>query len=58
MEITMTTDDKLRLAERIADHLCDTVDQKTLLQLYYDEQINWLLSMDDEELIETAETYL
>ena len=42
------------LIDQVADSLCDSVDQKTLLQLYYDEQYNWLDSLTLEELLETA----
>ena len=42
------------LIDKIANSLCDSVDQKTLLQLFYDDQYNWLDSLSKEELIDQA----
>ena len=42
------------LIEKIADSMCDSVDQKTLLQLYYDDSYNWLDSLSTEELLDQA----
>lgn len=42
------------LIEKIANSLCDSVDQKTLLQMYYDDQYNWLDSLTKEELLDQA----
>ena len=47
----MTRED---LVEKIANSLCDSVDQKTLLQMYYDDQYNWLDSLSNEELLDQA----
>ena len=47
----MTRED---LVEKIANSLCDSVDQKTLLQMYYDDQYNWLDSLTKEELLDQA----
>ena len=47
----MTRED---LIEKIATSLCDSVDQKTLLQMYYDDQYNWLDSLTKEELLDQA----
>ena len=47
----MTRED---LVEKIANSLCDSVDQKTLLQMYYDDQYNWLDSLSKEELLDQA----
>ena len=47
----MTRED---LIEKIANSLCDSVDQKTLLQMYYDDQYNWLDSLTKEELLDQA----
>ena len=47
----MTRED---LIEKIATSLCDSVDQKTLLQMYYDDQYNWLDSLTKEELLDRA----
>ena len=47
----MTRED---LIEKIASSLCDSVDQKTLLQMYYDDQYNWLDSLTKEELLDQA----
>ena len=42
------------LIDKIANSLCDSVDQKTLLQLFYDDQYSWLDSLSNEELIDQA----
>ena len=42
------------LIEKIAQSMCDSVDQKTLLQLYYDDSYNWLDSLSTEELLNQA----
>lgn len=42
------------LIDKIANSLCESVDQKTLLQLYYDDQYNWLDSLSKEELLDQA----
>ena len=42
------------LIEKIAESMCDSVDQKTLLQLYYDDCYNWLDSHSTEELLDQA----
>ena len=42
------------LIEEIAESMCDSVDQKTLLQLYYDDSYNWLDSISTEELLDQA----
>ena len=42
------------LIEKIAQSMCDSVDQKTLLQLYYDDNYNWLASLSTEELLDQA----
>ena len=47
----MTRED---LMDKIANSLCDSVDQKTLLQMYYDDQYNWLDSLTKEELLDQA----
>ena len=47
----MTRED---LIDRIANSLCDSVDQKTLLQMYYDDRYNWLDSLSNEELLDQA----
>ena len=47
----MTRED---LMDKIANSLCDSVDQKTLLQMYYDDQYNWLYSLTKEELLDQA----
>ena len=45
---------KEELIEKIAESLCDSVDQKTLLQLYYDDSYSWLASLSKEELLDQA----
>ena len=47
----MTRED---LIEKIANSLCDSVDQKTLLQMYYNDQYGWLDSLTKEELLDQA----
>ena len=47
----MTRED---LIDKIANSLCDSVDQKTLLQMYYDDQYNRLDSLTKEELLDQA----
>ena len=42
------------LIEKIAQSMCDSVDQKTLLQLYYDDSYSWLDSLSTEELLDQA----
>ena len=42
------------LMDKIANSLCESVDQKTLLQLFYDDQYNWLDSLSNEELLDQA----
>lgn len=36
---------RYELIDRLADSLCDSVDQKTPLRLYYDDQYNGLDSI-------------
>lgn len=47
----MTRED---LIDKIANSLCDSVDQRTLLQVYYDYQYSWLDSLSKEELLDQA----
>ena len=42
------------LIDKIANSLCESVDQKTLLQLFYDDQYSWLDSLSTEELLDQA----
>ena len=42
------------LIEKIAESMCDSVDQKTILQLYYDDSYSWLDSLSTEELLDQA----
>ena len=42
------------LTDKIAQSMCDSVDQKTLLQLYYDDSYSWLDSLSNEELLDQA----
>ena len=42
------------LIEKIAESMCDSVDLKTLLQLYYDDSYSWLDSLSTEELLDQA----
>ena len=47
----MTRED---LMDKIANSLCDSADQRTLLQVYYDYQYSWLDSLSKEELLDQA----
>ena len=47
----MTRED---IIEKIAESMCDSVDQHTLLKLYYDDNYNWLDSLSTEELLDQA----
>ena len=42
------------LINEIADSLCDSVDQETLLKLYYDDNYSWLESLSRKDLLEEA----
>ena len=42
------------LIERVTQSLCDSVDQETLLRLYYDDNYRWLESLSREDLLEEA----
>ena len=42
------------LIDTIAESMCRSVDQKTLLQLYYDDTYSWLDSLSTEELLDQA----
>ncbi len=42
------------LIDKIAQSLCDSADQRTLLQVYYDDNYSWLESLSKEELLEEA----
>lgn len=42
------------LIDKIANSLCESVDQKTLLQLFYDDRYSWLDSLSNEELLDQA----
>lgn len=42
------------LIEDIADNICDSVDLKDLLRYYYDDQVDYMNSLTDSELIDFA----
>lgn len=42
------------LIDKIAESMCESVDLKTLLQLYYDDSYSWLDSLSTEELLDQA----
>ena len=42
------------LIDKIAQSLCDSADERTLLQVYYDDNYYWLDSLTIEELLEEA----
>lgn len=43
-----------KLIEDVADNLCDSVDLKDLLRCYYDDQVDYMNSLTDPELIDFA----
>ena len=47
----MTRED---LVDELAESLCESVDQKTLLKLYYNVSYEWLESLSKEKLLELA----
>ena len=49
--ITITREE---LIERVTQSLCDSVDQETLLKLYYDDNYSWLESLSRKDLLEEA----
>ena len=46
------------LIHELADSLCDSVDLTTLLRMYYDDQVDYLSSLSDNELLEMSRDYL
>ena len=42
------------LIERVTQSLCNSADQRTLLELYYNVNYDWLDSLSEEELLEQA----
>ena len=42
------------LIDKIADSLCNSADKRTLLELYYNVNYDWLDSLSKEELLEQA----
>lgn len=46
------------LIHELADSLCDSVDLTTLLRMYYDDQVDYLSSLSDNELLEMSRYYL
>jgi len=46
------------LREDIANAACESVDNATLMRMYYDDQINYLKDLDLDELMELAEEQL
>ena len=42
------------LIEKIAESMCESIDLKTLLRLYYDDSYSWLDSLSTEELLDQA----
>ena len=46
------------LIERVTQSLCDSVDQETLLKLYYDDNYSWLESLSRKDLLEEARLVL
>ena len=42
------------LIDEIADSLYNSADQRTLLELYYNVNYDWLDSLSEEELLEQA----
>lgn len=46
-----------KIITRIADELYDNVDMKTLLQKYYEDQVEYMESLSKEDLIQFAFDY-
>ena len=46
------------LIERVTQSLCNSVDQETLLKLYYDDNYSWLESLSRKDLLEEARLVL
>ena len=42
------------LIDEIADSLCNSADQRTLLELYYNVNYSWLESLSRKDLLEEA----
>ena len=42
------------LMDEIADSLCNSADERTLLELYYKVNYDWLDSLSNEELLDQA----
>ena len=42
------------LIDEIADSLCNSADQRTLLELYYNVNYDWLESLSRKDLLEEA----
>ena len=42
------------LIDEIADSLCNSADQRTLLELYYDDNYSWLESLSRKDLLKEA----
>lgn len=49
---------KENLIDKLLEHMCDSVDQQTLLECYSSDQYNYLTSLSDDELKELAKDYL
>lgn len=43
-----------KLIEDVADNICDRADIKELLSYYYDDQVDYMNSLTDPELIDFA----
>lgn len=46
------------IIDKLADSFCDSVDLKTLLSMFYDDQVGYLSSLSNDELLEMARDYL
>ena len=42
------------LIDEIADSMCNSADQKTLIQVYYEDRYDWLESLSKKELLNQA----
>ena len=49
---------KHNIIHELADSFCDDVDLKTLLNMFYDDQVDYLSSLSDDELLAIARDYL
>ena len=49
--------DKQLMVETLAERACDGIDLKDLMQMYYDNQVEYLEELSQEDLIEYCINY-